>query len=803
MKKIAVVLYIIFSVLGLSAQQTTGLWTVYPVIGSDYDKVIDTESKVFFLTSSFLYSYDKETNETYFYNSSNKLSSSGIKNIFYNHDKDYMIIVYADNNMDMLCDNGHCYNLPEIKDANMTDDKTINDIAFGHDRFAVATNFGLVIYDDNKREVAESGIYRQAIEAVDFCGDNIVIYSPYLMMFSPVSERHNTINSFKVFGGTYTNRVLAVNDNMVVWPDLNSNCLTISKLDFETPDRNNEFTSVKVDGPIMKCKDGFYFKSGDKVLIYDNEAKQIDSFELSNELKNNKFAFWEGKNSVWMGGQQGTANFDFSSSEPVIKSDWYTPEAVNCKIISYFFLSPDGNRIYLSNLCPTIVRTYLATRPDGVGERQYTNVIENGNIRDVAIINASAKSSGAINAQKANNSTAMYGGVTRLAEDPNDPETYYIGNGQEGIYVVKNREEIWKFDVDNTPFLSYWNTRIFDVNFDPQGNLWAAMSHFDKDHSPYIMLPASKLRKGFENITNEDWVWIEMKDFNAASKDYISLFTKKTPFAFFINGSTDMCVINTKGTYDNVKDDVCYLFTSYIDQDGGTIKPESYFTLAEDMNGRVWVGTGQGIFYFSNPATINDNATVVRPKVPRNDGTNYADYLLDSEQINSIAVDPSNRKWIATDFSGVYLVSENGDKIIKHFDTSNSPLPSNRVTAVICDPHSNIVYFGTTEGLYSYRGDSSPAQSDFNEVYAYPNPVRPDYTGWITIAGLMDNSLVKITDAAGNVFYQGRSEGGMMTWDGCNSAGERVRSGIYYVYASSGGDGQTSSGVVTKIMVVN
>ena len=93
MKKIAVVLYIIFSVLGLSAQQTTGLWTVYPVIGSDYDKVIDTESKVFFLTSSFLYSYDKETNETYFYNSSNKLSSSGIKNIFYNHDKDYMIIV--------------------------------------------------------------------------------------------------------------------------------------------------------------------------------------------------------------------------------------------------------------------------------------------------------------------------------------------------------------------------------------------------------------------------------------------------------------------------------------------------------------------------------------------------------------------------------------------------------------------------------------------------------------------------------------------------------------------------------------
>ncbi len=67
----------------------------------------------------------------------------------------------------------------------------------------------------------------------------------------------------------------------------------------------------------------------------------------------------------------------------------------------------------------------------------------------------------------------------------------------------------------------------------------------------------------------------------------------------------------------------------------------------------------------------------------------------------------------------------------------------------------------------------------------------------------MDNSLVKIADSAGNVFYQGRSEGGMVTWDACNQQGERVRSGIYFVYVSSGGDGQNASGAVTKIMVIN
>ena len=158
---------------------------------------------------------------------------------------------------------------------------------------------------------------------------------------------------------------------------------------------------------------------------------------------------------------------------------------------------------------------------------------------------------------------------------------------------------------------------------------------------------------------------------------------------------------------------------------------------------------------------------------------------------------------IQTDYSGVYLVSPNGDKIIRHFDSENSVLPSNRVTAVACDKHDNTVYFGTTEGLFSYKSDSSPAKDNYDEIYAYPNPVRPEYSGDITIAGLMDGSLVKIADTAGNVFYQGRSEGGMVTWNGRNQSGDRVRSGIYFVYVSTGGDGQNSSGAVTKIMFIN
>jgi hypothetical protein len=173
--------------------------------------------------------------------------------------------------------------------------------------------------------------------------------------------------------------------------------------------------------------------------------------------------------------------------------------------------------------------------------------------------------------------------------------------------------------------------------------------------------------------------------------------------------------------------------------------------------------------------------------VPRNDGTAYADYLLDAVQVNAIAVDATNRKWIGTETSGLYYVSEDGDEILAHYTTDNSPLPSNTIQSLYCDPNSNLVYIGLPSGLITYRSTAVAASEDYSNVYAYPNPVRPEYTGWITITGLMENSLVKIADAAGNVVYQTRSE--------------RVSTGVYFVFASQN-ENDNASSVVTKIMVV-
>lgn len=242
--------------------------------------------------------------------------------------------------------------------------------------------------------------------------------------------------------------------------------------------------------------------------------------------------------------------------------------------------------------------------------------------------------------------------------------------------------------------------------------------------------------------------------------------------------------------------------TRITDQDGNTFTPNYTSALCEDRDGAVWVGTDQGIYIIPNPSSaVTDNLTVRRAKVPKNDGSNTAEYLLGTDLIYSISTDAANRKWIATKASGLFLVSADGSEILRQFTDENSPLPSKDIYSVYADPNSSTVYVGTAEGLFTYTSDASPAMDSFSDIVVYPNPVAPDYSGPIYIKGLMDDSLVKIADSAGNVVHQGRSQGGMFSWDGCNGAGRPVPSGVYFVFASQGSDSGNKGGTA-KFMIV-
>ena len=169
-------------------------------------------------------------------------------------------------------------------------------------------------------------------------------------------------------------------------------------------------------------------------------------------------------------------------------------------------------------------------------------------------------------------------------------------------------------------------------------------------------------------------------------------------------------------------------------------------------------------------------------------------YLLSSEAINCIAVDGGNRKWIGTVNSGIFLLSENGTEQLLNFTKTNSPLPSNCITSIAIDNETGEVYIGTEEGLVSYIGNATAGDTQMNDAYIFPNPVRDTYNGNIFIKVLVANALIKITDVSGNLVNNVQANGGTAEWNGKNIYGERVSTGVYLLYISD------ENGENTKVM---
>lgn len=229
----------------------------------------------------------------------------------------------------------------------------------------------------------------------------------------------------------------------------------------------------------------------------------------------------------------------------------------------------------------------------------------------------------------------------------------------------------------------------------------------------------------------------------------------------------------------------------------GNLPSNDVNCVARDRDGFIWVGTAKGIGIMTCLDGVFDNnaCELYLPVVVQN---GVAGYLFNGEDVRTIAVDGANRKWVGTR-KGAWLISADGERTIEHFTESNSPLLSNDVNGIAIDPATGEVFFSTFNGICSFRGGATVADSSKGGVLVFPNPVPPGYGGSIAIRGLPDNAWVRITELDGRLVYQTRSLGGQAVWDGKNYKGERVSSSAYLVLASAS-DNQGK--VVAKIFFV-
>ena len=338
-----------------------------------------------------------------------------------------------------------------------------------------------------------------------------------------------------------------------------------------------------------------------------------------------------------------------------------------------------------------------------------------------------------------------------------------------------------------------WGGGLFILNAD---TVW---NHFDATNSPLTEVPGSpgQVRVGGVAVGDEDDVWVT----NAYSTTPLLHLSAQNEWSTFalpgsFSGSAPPGKIlrDTRGylwiqRYRSgvvVYDPSTGAYRTLSTNPGqGNLTSNIVTSMAEDLSGVIWVGTSDGVSTFYNARSLFEGGSTYDAQHILIDVNGTVDKLLKGETVTAIAVDGGNRKWFGTAKNGVFLVSEDGTSVVFHFTESNAPLLSNAIYDIEIDQKTGEVFIATEDGLISFKSTATAGERDYDDVYVYPNPVKPNYEGYITVQNTVENSSVYISDLSGNVVFRGVSEGGAAVWDGLNFDGIPAPSGVYLVYMNT------------------
>lgn len=328
------------------------------------------------------------------------------------------------------------------------------------------------------------------------------------------------------------------------------------------------------------------------------------------------------------------------------------------------------------------------------------------------------------------------------------------------------------------------STLITGLEYDVKGNLWILNGGTNEPLKVYT--------------ADGDW---QVFDLGSAAKGQFSqrLVIDREDNKWVSFRDAGLYGYKDNGTPTDLGDDEQIRLTT--GENTGGLPSNRVTALAVDLDNELWIGTDAGFAVLYNAdnafgASAGDyNAQRIKVEFEGN-----VEYVLGATAITDIEVDGANRKWMGTENSGLVLLSADGLEIVEQFTVDNSPLISNSIIELELDQNTGELFIVTDKGLVSYRTDASEGKGrDYDNVTVFPNPVRPDFTGVVTMQGIQFDSDVKITDAAGNLVYKTTSNGGTATWDVKTINGDPVATGVYLIWtAPNEGKGRN----VGKVLVV-
>jgi hypothetical protein len=367
--------------------------------------------------------------------------------------------------------------------------------------------------------------------------------------------------------------------------------------------------------------------------------------------------------------------------------------------------------------------------------------------------------------------------LSDIAINPIQPNNIFISSYFSGVLELTG-ETIFLHDASNSgpsglePFTPQpWvlnNSPAFDKN----GNLWVTNRGTDK---------ALKVLR-----TSNQWQSYDIGDYITNGR-FAPMAIDKNQTKWL--PTRDDGVIAFNDTQNNK--------TLAINSESG-LPSTNVLCVAIDNRNQLWIGTAAGLRVLSSVDQFLRQNELNVSSIIIQEG-DLAQELFYQQMIVDIAVDGANRKWVAIENGGVFLVAADGQETIYRFDTSNSPLPSNTVNDIEIDGVSGEVFFATDKGMVSFLGTSTQPSDNLADVFVYPNPVRPGFSGTVKISGLTDKATVKITDIEGNLVHETTTAGGTIEWDTTAFGKYKVATGVYMIFISSEDGLQTT---VKKVMII-
>jgi hypothetical protein len=767
------------------AQVEIGQWQDHlPYAEATY--VAESETHIYTSTAEAVFSYHKSTGEIERLNKVTGLSDVGVESLAYNHTYDVLIIGYSNGNIDLL-EQREIINISDIKRKSIASEKRINHILL-IDQFALlSTGFGIVVLDVDRQEIrstwyiADMGAFLNVNETVfdgqyvyaatengvykgDYLNDNLADFNqwevltdiPFGTEFSWLSEQpYNTLAFF--------NNKLIVNKQQ---PDLqNRDTLFVYE---------NDSWAVFPDTSIHQCN----YLTGDDEMLIINRDYDLVLMDTSLSDKSNVYIYkfnatGETKSprpSIALPGMDDQLIIADYLSGLVRHNGLWNDQSISLNgpfSSAVFDISSGGDKVYMS--AGGLTLSWGPTFTSGEINFFNDNAWDYLNYEKDSVFD-------------------NFKDIVNIKVNPQNPNQIFAGSWIHGLMELRNNQVFTIYNEANSTLQSVSSAdyvRIGGMDFDENQNLWVVNSGSD---IPIHML-----------TPDGEWIGLDYSsEINAFNLGELIVTENNHKWVVLPRGG-GLFAFDDNGTPDDTSDDRTKKF-SIIDEYGQTISNE-VFSIAEDLNGSIWVGTNIGVVVYYNPEDVFDEDLIgYRVLIPRNDGTNNADILLGAEIVTDIEIDGANKKWFATESGGVFKTSADGVEEIYHFNQDNSPLFSNNVLCLNIIQETGDVFFGTDKGVLSYRSEATKGEDDYSDVYTFPNPVEPGYEGPITVHGLLSNSIVKITDISGNLVFETRSEGGQAIWYGKNLNGERVQTGVYLVF-SANDDGTQSH--VTKILFIN